>query len=76
MLVGLCNKITWCGLFGDCFSAFFHFFSFELVSNVLDEEMKEMEILYDKLSQSNKKIVLETITPLINILLLIIYQVI
>lgn len=40
------------------------------VNGTLDEEMKEMEILYNKLSQSNKKIVLETITPLINILLL------
>ena len=33
-------------------------------------ELKELERLYDKLTKSNKQVVMETIIPLINILLL------
>ena len=34
-----------------------------------DAELKEVERLYDRLTKSNKKVVIETIIPLINILL-------
>lgn len=39
-------------------------------NGTFDKEMKQLEYKYEQLTQSNKKVVLETIIPLINILLL------
>ena len=39
-------------------------------NGTIDKEMKQLEYKYDQLTQSNKKVVLETIIPLINVLLL------